>query len=111
MSGRALTQGVKQCVTLMKGFAPHCLQGVRNKWPNADQHIQRIPIFYFNIALNKYFTYYYEFGFGEQLFESYKCIIYEILDCIRTEYKDNCIGISFGAIDEVIHLFAMEMQV
>ena len=95
----------------MHTFAPHCVKKVQNKWPKADHKYQRIPEFYYDAIENKNFSYYFDFGSGSPLFEDFKCcIIYDILDCIHSEYKTKCFGLSFAPIDEVIHLFSMQMQ-
>ena len=95
----------------MTGFANHCVKTVQNKWSNADHTFRRIPEFYYEELNNRNFSYYYDFGAGSPLFEGFKCcVIYDMLDCIHTEYKERCFGLSFAPIDEVVHLFAMQMQ-
>ncbi|CAG2104870.1 unnamed protein product [Medioppia subpectinata] len=45
------------------------------------------------------------------LYEPQKCcIIYELLDCMHTEYKRQCPGLSFAPVDEVLHLSAMQVH-
>jgi hypothetical protein len=49
-----------------------------------------------------------DFGSESPVYEGYKCcIIYELLDCIDSQFKKKCVRISFRPMDRVIHFFKL----
>ncbi|XP_054154709.1 uncharacterized protein LOC128953257 [Oppia nitens] len=118
LTGHTLVAKVKQCTSKQPTFAGHCIQTVRQRWPGADRHGQRIPEFYYENRDNQQnYSYYYDFGppgadstASNLLFDPYKCcIIYDIVDCLHSEYRSRCPTMAFLPIDEVLHMFMMQM--
>jgi hypothetical protein len=101
---------VRECGTYGKSITPHCISSVQLKWTSANHDFQRISEFYFS-EVGKSYQYFIDFDPESPVYEGYKCcIIYELLDFIDPQFKKKCVRISFGPMDEVIHLFITEFR-
>jgi hypothetical protein len=71
---------------------------------SANDDLQRIPQFYLSEVAKV-------ISMQWIAYEGYKCcIIYELLHCIHSQFRKKCIRISFGPMDQVIHLFMIEFR-